>query len=171
MNTDGERNEVECAVYQQRKTSVSIGVYQWLKRKRIRLSLGRRLPILFPMQIRSYPDNEFVCDPVIQASQTKYAILKNRLFWTCFSLMALSFAILVISGLLGATPVVWIFTAIFLLTILVSLIFSIHSTPSCKSCNYKMKRKWAARSRGPGEDLFFVCPQCKKYVDGHQSRE
>lgn len=83
----------------------------------------------------------------------------------------ISFAGIMITGILGRKLLFLVFTALFVLSFLIPFFLTIGPNPICSRCDHRMKRRWIAKSQGSGDDLFFVCEQCKTYADGHLSRD
>lgn len=124
------------------------------------------------MQIRSYPDKSYICDGEVQRALSQYAAFRDRVFW-CSSVVVLGcIAGIILGGFISFPNLIWIFAAfIGIAFILVLALVSYTPRPICPRCNYRMKRRYTKRSRGPSNDLFLVCDHCKIYADAHLSRE
>jgi hypothetical protein len=124
------------------------------------------------MQIRSYPDKSYICDGEVQRAVSQYAAFRDRVFWRSGVLVLGCIAGIILGGFIGIPHLVWAFAAVIgIAFILVIVLVSYTPRPICPRCNSRMKRRHSKRSRGPSDDLFFVCDHCKVYADAHLSRE
>jgi uncharacterized membrane protein len=126
---------------------------------------------IIEMQIRTFPDKQYVCDGKSQRGVSESAAWRDRTFWRCFKVMVGSFFVIVLGGILGLELLCWVAAALFAAAFIVLFALALFEPRAiCQRCHARMKRRWV-RGLGQGEDLFLVCDGCKVYVDAHCSRE
>ena len=124
------------------------------------------------MQIRTYPDKNYICDGEVQRVVSQYAAFRDRVFWRSGVVVLGCIAGIVVGGFLGISTLVWAFAALIgIAFILVLALVCYPPRPPCPRGKSRMKRRYSKRSRGPSDDLFLVCDHCKVYADAHISRE
>ena len=121
------------------------------------------------LQIRHFPDQSFSCDVETQRRFSTFASFRERYHTRAVVTLLISFAAMGAFVALGWEVAVLFALCVFIGTVIFGLFISLYRPGvACSQCGRRMKKRWI-EGGGADSQLFFVCDDCKRYVDSHSS--